>query len=61
LGDANPQSLDDYVSRMPPEQTAIYYLNAPSRAYALASPYYESFAKKKIEVCPASRASRRFG
>ncbi len=35
---------------MPPEQKAIYYLNAPSRSYALASPYYESFAANKTEV-----------
>jgi len=43
-------SLDEYISRMPPSQTAIYYLIAPNRASALASPYYEAFQKKNIEV-----------
>ena len=43
-------SLDDYVSRCAPEQKSIYYLVAPSRDAALASPYYETFKKHGIEV-----------
>lgn len=43
-------SLDDYVARMPSDQTQIYYLCIPSRALALLSPYYEGFKRKGIEV-----------
>jgi len=43
-------SLDDYIARMPPEQTSIYYLCVPSRPLALLSPYYEGFKRKGIEV-----------
>lgn len=43
-------SLDDYISRCPPEQKHIYYLIAPNREVALASPYYETFRKHKKEV-----------
>lgn len=43
-------SLDEYVSRCPPEQKNIYYLFAPSRELALQSPYMEGFAKHKREV-----------
>ena len=43
-------SLADYVSRMPSEQTEIYYLSAPSREAAEASPYFEVFREKKWEV-----------
>ena len=43
-------SLDDYISRCTPEQKHIYYLVAPNREAALASPYYETFKKHKIEV-----------
>ena len=43
-------SLDEYISRMPPHQKNIYFLSAPSRKYALESPYYESFKSKNIEV-----------
>ena len=43
-------SLADYVSRMPEEQKEIYYLLAPSREAAEASPYYEVFREKKFEV-----------
>ena len=42
--------LADYVSRMPAEQTEIYYLSAPNREAALASAYYEIFREKKFEV-----------
>jgi TNF receptor-associated protein 1 len=41
-------SLDEYVSRMPPGQGAIYYLVAPHRGIAEASPYMEGF--KGVEV-----------
>ena len=43
-------SLDEYISRMPVEQTKIYFLAAPSRELALASPYYEEFKREKVEV-----------
>jgi HSP90 family molecular chaperone len=38
------RSLDEYVSRCPPEQKDIYYLFAPSRELALQSPYMEGFS-----------------
>ena len=43
-------SLDDYISRMKPEQKQIYYLCAPSREAALTSPYYEGFKSTNEEV-----------
>jgi HSP90 family molecular chaperone len=43
-------SLEEYVSRCPPEEKNIYYLVAPTRAAALESPYYETF-KKHGKVC----------
>jgi HSP90 family molecular chaperone len=43
-------SLDEYVSRCPPETKDIYYLFAPTRELALQSPYMEAFAKSKREV-----------
>jgi TNF receptor-associated protein 1 len=43
-------SLDDYISRCAPEQKEVYYLVAPSRSAALASPYYESFKVHNKEV-----------
>ncbi|TMW63455.1 hypothetical protein Poli38472_002396 [Pythium oligandrum] len=43
-------TLDEYVSRCPPEQNEIYYLCAPSRAIAEASPYFEAFKKSNKEV-----------
>jgi TNF receptor-associated protein 1 len=43
-------SLDDYISRCPPEQKQIYYLVAPTRESALGSPYYEIFQKHGKEV-----------
>ena len=36
-------SLDEYISRCPPEQTKIYYLVAPHRGLAESSPYMEAF------------------
>jgi len=50
LGETQECSLDDYVSRMPVEQDEIYYLCAPNRAFALSSPYFESFDKDGVEV-----------
>lgn len=43
-------SLSDYVSRMPEGQKEIYFLLAPNRQSAEASPYYEVFREKKWEV-----------
>ena len=43
-------SLPDYVSRMPEAQKEIYYLLAPNREAAEASPYFEIFSEKKFEV-----------
>eukprot|EP00164_Ancoracysta_twista_P003080 GFYU01004111.1.p1 GENE.GFYU01004111.1~~GFYU01004111.1.p1 ORF type:complete len:700 (+),score=253.42 GFYU01004111.1:79-2178(+) len=43
-------SLDDYISRMTPEQTDIYYLAVPNRRHAIASPYYEAFKENGEEV-----------
>ena len=43
-------SLPDYVSRMPEAQKEIYYLLAPNREAAEASPYFEIFREKKFEV-----------
>jgi molecular chaperone HtpG len=43
-------SLADYVGRMPGEQKEIYCLLAANRAAAEASPYYEVFRDRKLEV-----------
>ena len=43
-------SLTDYVTRMPEGQKEIYYLIAPNREAAEASPYFEVFREKKYEV-----------
>jgi len=43
-------SLADYVSRMKPEQKAIYYITADSLNAAKSSPQLEIFRKKGIEV-----------
>lgn len=42
-------SLSDYITRAQ-EEKIIYYLDAPSRQLAEASPYYESLKKKGKEV-----------
>lgn len=44
------QSLEDYVSRMKPEQTKIYYVAADNFNTAKSSPHLEIFRKKGIEV-----------
>ena len=43
-------TLEDYVSRMKPEQEHIYYITAESFAAAKNSPHLEVFRKKEIEV-----------
>jgi len=43
-------SLDEYISRMKPEQNEIFFLCVPSRSFAEISPYYEGFKKKSLEV-----------
>ncbi|MGB7816920.1 MAG: molecular chaperone HtpG [Methylotenera sp.] len=48
--DAQTVSLADYVSRMQPEQEAIYYITADAFAAAQHSPHLEIFRKKGIEV-----------
>ena len=53
--------LQKYVDRMKPGQKGIYYLLAPTRAAALASPYYEPFKLQDIEVRCAARSRIRLG
>lgn len=48
--DGEMTSLEEYVSRCPPEQKDIYYLFAPSRELALQSPYMEAFGEDGREV-----------
>ena len=43
-------SFNDYITKMQPEQTAIYYITADSFAAAKSSPHCEIFRKKGIEV-----------
>jgi TNF receptor-associated protein 1 len=43
-------SFDDYISRMRPEQSDIYFLLAPNRKAALNSPYLEAFENADVEV-----------
>src|ERR1700743_2179285 len=50
-GDATPGvTLEAYVSRMKPEQKAIYYLTADTLAAARNSPHLEGFRAKGMEV-----------
>ena len=53
-------SLAEYVSRMPGEQSEIYYLAAGSRESAEASPYFEVFREKRWEVLFLSDARDEF-
>jgi TNF receptor-associated protein 1 len=53
-------SLADYISRMPSDQTDIYWLLAPSRESAEASPYFEVFREKKYEVLFLTHAHDEF-
>ncbi|KGP74801.1 molecular chaperone Hsp90 [Desulfosporosinus sp. Tol-M] len=43
-------SLADYVSRMKEDQTAIYYVNGPTREGIESGPYLEVFREKGYEV-----------
>jgi molecular chaperone HtpG len=43
-------TLDEYISRMKPEQKKIYYITADSFTAAKSSPQLEIFRKNKIEV-----------
>jgi Molecular chaperone, HSP90 family len=43
-------SLADYVARMKPEQTKIYYVTADTWQAATHSPHLEVFRKKGVEV-----------
>jgi len=43
-------SLDEVISRAPAGQKKLYYLSAPTRALAEASPYYEVFKRANVEV-----------
>ena len=49
-GDAQDQSLEDYVSRMQEGQEKIYFLVAESAKAVRNSPHLEIFRKKGIEV-----------
>jgi molecular chaperone HtpG len=50
-GDAPPKAtLEAYVSRMKPDQKAIYYLTADSLAAARNSPHLEGFRAQGLEV-----------
>jgi len=43
-------SLEEYIARMPQDQTEILYLCIPNRGRALDSPYYEAFKTGEKEV-----------
>ncbi len=49
-GEAQDQSLGQYIERMKPEQENIYYICAETHATAAHSPHLEVFRKKGIEV-----------
>lgn len=49
-GDEQTVSFADYISRMKPEQKAIYFLTGESHAAVQKSPHLEMFKKKGIEV-----------
>ncbi|MBK6617638.1 MAG: molecular chaperone HtpG [Nitrosomonas sp.] len=48
--EAQNVSLDEYISRMKPEQEKIYYITADGLKAAQSSPHLEIFRKKGIEV-----------
>lgn len=43
-------SLADYVSRMKPEQKAIYFISGPDKSFLEKSPHIEALKKKGYEV-----------
>ena len=49
-------SFDEYISRMPPGQSSIYYLVAPHRGIAETSPYLEAFRGKSSAASAGSSA-----
>jgi molecular chaperone HtpG len=49
-GEAPEATLADYVSRMKPDQKAIYYLTADTLAAARNSPHLEGFRSRGLEV-----------
>jgi len=49
-GDAQDQSLQDYIERAPKDQDKIYYVLAESHATAAASPHIEGLMDKGVEV-----------
>jgi molecular chaperone HtpG len=49
-GDAPDVTLDQYLSRMKPDQKAIYYLTADTLAAARNSPHLEGFRSQGLEV-----------
>ena len=51
MKDGELTSLDEYIARCTPEQDQIFFLCAPNRALAEASPYYETFKAHGREVC----------
>ncbi len=53
-GPAPTVSLADYLARLRPNQTAIYYITAESHLAARHSPHLEQFAGKGVEVLLAS-------
>ena len=53
-GTAQTVSLADYLGRMRPNQTAIYYITAESHLAARHSPHLEAFRAKGVEVLLAS-------
>lgn len=46
-----PMMTNDKCNRCTPEQKEIYYLCAPNRDLAVASPYFEAFKASGREVC----------
>jgi molecular chaperone HtpG len=50
LGKGELTGLTDYVSRMKEGQKEVYYLVGPNRAALEASPYYEAFKLRGLEV-----------